>query len=60
MLAPFADIDDLSRRPDVRRKTVDVAPFRRPGYWIWLGSIVFNIAFWTGVGFGIRALVAVL
>jgi len=60
MLAPFSDIDHLSRRPDVRPKTVDVAPFRRPGYWICLGCIVLSIAFWTGVWFGIRALAAVV
>ena len=37
-----------------------VAPYRDPRYWIWLGIILFNIAVWTGVGFGIRALAAVL
>jgi len=51
-------IDDLSR-PDGQPRTGDVVPYRRPG-WIWLGCIVFGIAVWTGVGFGIRALIDVL
>jgi hypothetical protein len=59
MRGPFALVDDLSQRPDDQPKTVDAVPFRYPG-WIWLGYIVFGIAFWTGVGFGSRALVAVL
>ena len=58
MRASLALIDDLSR-PDDQSKTGDAMLFRRPG-WIWLGCIVFGIAFWTGVGFGSRALVAVL
>jgi hypothetical protein len=58
MRAPLALIDDLSRS-DGQPKAVDVVPFRRPG-WIWLGYILFGIAFWTGVGFGIRALIAAL
>jgi hypothetical protein len=59
MLAPFADIDGLSQRPDDQPKTVDAVRFRRPG-WIWLGCIVFGIVFWISVGFGIRALVGVV
>jgi hypothetical protein len=59
MRAPFADIDDLSQRPDDQPKTVDAARFRRPG-WTWLGCIAIGIAFWTGAAFAIRALVAVL
>jgi len=60
MRAPSALIDDLSRRPDVKPTNFDPAPFRRPGYWITLSCILYCITFWTGVGFGIRALVAVL
>jgi hypothetical protein len=60
MRAPLALIDDLSQRSDDQPKTVDAVPYRRPGYWIWLGCIVFCIAFWTGAGFGIRELIAVL
>ena len=44
---------------DGQRRTID-APYRDPRYWIWLGIIVFNIAFWTGVAYGTRALVAAL
>ena len=38
---------------------VTVSRYRRPG-WFWLGYMCFGIAFWTGVGFGIHALIAVL
>ena len=57
MRAPSTLINDLLWRDGQR--TVD-APYRDPRYWIWLGIIVFNIAVWTGVGFGIRALATVL
>jgi hypothetical protein len=62
MLAPeySALIDDLSpRRTDEHPETVDATRWRLPG-WSWLGCMVFGIAVWTGVGFGIRALVAAL
>jgi hypothetical protein len=58
MRASLALIDD-TLRPDDQPRAVEAVPFRRPG-WIWLGCIVFGIAFWTGAGFGIRALVAAL
>ena len=59
MRVPSALINDLLLRPDDHPKSVDLVPFRYPG-WIWLGCILFGIAFWTGVWFGIRALAAVL
>jgi len=59
MRVPLALIDDLSLLPDVQPKDPDAARWRLPG-WSWLGCIVFGIAVWTGVGFGIRALIAVL
>jgi len=58
MRAPSTLINDLLWRDGLQR-TVD-APYRDPRYWIWLGIIVFNIAVWTGVWFGFRALAAVL
>ena len=58
MLAPSTLINDLLWR-DGQLGTVD-APYRHPRYWIWVGIIVFNITFWTGVWFGVRALAAVL
>ena len=58
MRAPSTFINDLLWR-DGPQRSVD-APYRYPRYWIWVGIIVFSFAFWTGVGFGIRALAAVL
>jgi hypothetical protein len=58
MRAPSTFINDLLWRDGLQR-TVD-APYGHPRYWIWLGIVVFNITCWTGVGFGIRALAAVL
>jgi len=58
MRAPSTLINDLLWRDD-QPKAVD-APYRDPRYWIWLGIIVFNVAFWAGVWFGIRTLSAVL
>jgi hypothetical protein len=60
MRQPLALVDDLSPLPENQPRAPYAAPFRRPGYWILLGQIVFGIAFWTGAGFGIRALIAVL
>ena len=56
---PLADIDDFLTRSEDRPKAKDGARSRYPG-WFWLGYILFGIAFWTGAGFGILALVAVL
>ena len=56
MRAPSTLINDLLWRDGQRTD----APYRDPRSWIWLGIIVFNIAFWTGVWFGLRALAAVL
>ena len=58
MRVPFALINDLLLRhghqPKKRRRAL--LHRRRPRYWIWLGFIVFNIAFWTGI----RSLATVL
>jgi hypothetical protein len=56
---PFADIEAFSRGAGDEASTVDAARCRRPG-WLWLGYMVSGVAFWIGVGFGIRALIAVL
>ena len=58
MRAPSTFINGLLWRYGQQR-AID-APYRHPRYWIWLGIIVFSFAFWIGVGFGIRALAAVL
>ena len=58
MRAPSTLINDLLWR-DGQPKTIE-APYRDPRYWIWLGIIAFNVAFWTGVGFGIHTLAAML
>jgi hypothetical protein len=57
MCAPLTFINDLTQRPNVQSTAIDVAGYRYPG-WCWLGYISFGVAFWTGVGFGIRALLA--
>ena len=59
MLVPLADIDGLSWQLVDKLNAGDAAQCRRPG-WIWLGCIVFGIAVWTGVEFGIHALVGLL
>jgi hypothetical protein len=59
LLVPFADSEDFSWGADDEANTVDAPQCSRPG-WLWLGYILFGIAFWTGVGFGIHALSAVL
>jgi hypothetical protein len=56
---PFADIEDFSWGADDEASTVEARRCRRPG-WFWLGCILFGVAVWTGVGFAIRALIAVL
>jgi hypothetical protein len=53
-LSPF--IADLSQRPAPRPRTPDC----RPEIWITLGCIVYCIAFWSGVGLGLHALVTPL
>jgi len=53
MLMPLADIDNTAWR------LIDEPRIRYPG-WVWLGCIVFGIAVWTAVGFGISALIKVL
>jgi hypothetical protein len=58
MRAPSTLINDLLWR-DGQQRAID-APYRHPRYWIWLGIIGFNIAFWTGVGYGTRTLIAAL
>jgi hypothetical protein len=58
MLVPSTLINDFLWR-DGQQGTVG-APYRHLRYWIWLGIIVFNVACWTGVWFGVRALAAVL
>jgi hypothetical protein len=55
MQVPRADIYDLSWRPDDQPRAAGVKRFRYPG-WIWLSYIMFGIAVWTGVAFGIAAL----
>ena len=50
-------IDDLSRRSTPQPGLFDT---RDPDIWITLGCVVYCTAFWIGVGFGIRALIAVL
>jgi hypothetical protein len=37
----------------------DALRYCPPG-WLWLSYILFGIAFWTGAGFGIHALIGVL
>jgi len=59
MLMPLTDIDKVSWQLVDKLSAVDAKRCRRPG-WVWLGCIVFGIAVWTGVGFGIRALIDVL
>ena len=49
MRVPSALIDDLLLRRKVQAKNVDAPYRRRLRYWIWVGFIVFNIAFWTGI-----------
>jgi hypothetical protein len=56
MREPLALIDDPSRRPDDQPRAIEVAGYRYLGGF-WLGFIVLGITFWTGIGFGIRALV---
>ena len=54
-------LEDLSQQPENQSTTIDAAGDRYPyPGWFWLGYIAFGVAFWTGVGFGIRALVAAL
>jgi len=56
MILHFLDHTDR-----LQPRTDDVAPpYRRPGFWITLGWIVYCIAFWIGVGLGIHTLVTVL
>jgi hypothetical protein len=57
MRAPVAEFDDFFLRSEDRPKANDGARSRYPG-WFWLGYILFGIASWTGVGFGIHALLA--
>ena len=57
MWAPFTLINDLLWRDGEQRT---ITPYRHPRYWIWLGIIGFNVAFWTGAGYGTRALIAAL
>jgi hypothetical protein len=59
MRASYPLIDDLSRRSTPRPRALDTLRYRRPG-WLWLSYILFGITFWTGAGFGIRELLAVL
>ena len=59
MRAPLAFTDDLLQRHDDQRKAAAATRYGRPG-WLWVGYIVFGIAFWTGVGYGTRALIGVL
>lgn len=54
---PFVEIYDRSWQ--LFESPVDVPRCRRPG-WMWLGCILFGVAVWTGVGFGIHALIDVL
>jgi hypothetical protein len=49
MRVPSALINDLLLRRNVQPKNVDAPYRRRLRYWILLGFIVFNIAFWTGI-----------
>jgi len=58
MRTPSTLINDLLWRDGQQR--IIGTPYRHPRYWIWLGIIGFSFAFWTGVGFGIRALVTLL
>ena len=57
MRAPLTLIDDFPRRPDDQPTAIDGAGYRHPR-WFWLGYFAFGVAFWTGVGFGVRALLA--
>ena len=59
MRASLALFNDVPRRSDNQPKAADAGRYPYPG-WIWLGYTVFGIAFWTGVGVGIHALVAAL
>jgi hypothetical protein len=56
---PFVDIEDFSWGADVEASTVNAPRCSRPG-WLWLGYILFGIAFWTGAGFGISAFIGAL
>jgi hypothetical protein len=57
--APLAEVRASSPITTDELSNVTVSRYRRPG-WFWLGYMCFGIAFWTGVGFGIHALIAVL
>lgn len=59
MRAPLTLIDDLPQLPDVRPNNPEAARWPLPG-WGWLGCIVFGIAVWTAVGFGVHVLINVL
>jgi hypothetical protein len=54
---PFADIDDLSWEADDEASCVGAPWCHRLG-WIWLSYILFGIAFCSGAGFAICALIA--
>ena len=54
-------LEDLSQQRDNQPTAIDAAGDRYPyPGWFWLGYIAFGVAFWIGVGFGIRALVNAL
>jgi len=60
-LEDISQLQDHSQQPDNQPIAIDAAESRYPyPGWFWLGYIAFGAAFWIGVGFGIRALVAVL
>jgi hypothetical protein len=57
-LSPFDGIEDSTWQAGDELSGFD-ARRRRPG-WLWLGYIALGIAIWTGVAFGIRALITAL
>jgi hypothetical protein len=56
---PLAPLDDRTMYAHDEPRALDALRCQRPG-WIWLGYVAFGVAFWTGVGLAISALIAAL